>query len=80
LAGAGGQQVMSSYHAMGCNPVNMVDPLCLKYFAPREHVQSAAIANVGIHVFDDGTVAVLGGTKTFDYQGDWESHKAWCAK
>lgn len=58
----------------------MVDPLGLEYFAPRENVQSAAIANAGIHVFDDGTVAVLGGTKTFDYQGDWESHKAWYAE
>lgn len=29
LADASGQQVLSPYHAMGCNPVSMVDPLGL---------------------------------------------------
>lgn len=35
LADAGGQQVLSPYHAMGCNPVTMVDPLGLAYEQPR---------------------------------------------
>lgn len=30
LADAGGQQVLSPYHAMACNPVSMVDPLGLE--------------------------------------------------
>ncbi|MBL7706315.1 MAG: RHS repeat-associated core domain-containing protein [Taibaiella sp.] len=34
LAGAGGQQVLSPYHAMACNPVSMVDPLGLAYSPP----------------------------------------------
>jgi len=48
LADAGGQQTLSPYHAMGCNPVTMVDPLGLEYFAPRDNLPSAAIPNAGI--------------------------------
>lgn len=35
LADKGGQQAMSPFHAMGCDPVNMVDPLGLEYSAPH---------------------------------------------
>ncbi len=34
LADAGGQQVLSPYHAMGCNPVSMVDPWGLAFTLP----------------------------------------------
>ncbi|WP_293683684.1 RHS repeat-associated core domain-containing protein, partial [Spirosoma sp. 48-14] len=34
LAAAGGQQVLSPYHAMGCNPAMMVDPLGLQSGEP----------------------------------------------
>ncbi len=34
LADAGGQQVLSPYHAMACNPVSMMDPLGLQVFGP----------------------------------------------
>ena len=61
MADAGGQQVLSPYHAMGCNPVSMVDPLGLQYFAPGEKRANVGIPNAGIHVFEDGTVAIFGG-------------------
>ncbi|RQO30366.1 hypothetical protein DBR32_12410 [Taibaiella sp. KBW10] len=34
MADAGGQQTLSPYHAMGCNPVTMVDPLGLQSMQP----------------------------------------------
>ncbi|WP_313491974.1 RHS repeat-associated core domain-containing protein [Sphingobacterium multivorum] len=36
LADEGGQHTLSPFHAMGCDPVNMIDPLGLEYFAPRD--------------------------------------------
>lgn len=61
LADAGGQQVLSPYHAMGCNPVSMVDPLGLVYFAPGEKRPNVGIPNAGV-AYIEGQRVVLGGT------------------
>ncbi|RQO30391.1 hypothetical protein DBR32_12540 [Taibaiella sp. KBW10] len=49
MADAGGQQVLSPYHAMGCNPVTTVDPMGLQGF----HMSMA----IGMQAMDPYTAA-----------------------
>ena len=44
LADAGGQQTLSPYHAMGCNPALMVDPFGLQ--------GQTGISSLGMRTFD----------------------------
>jgi len=80
LADAGGQQVLSPYHAMGCNPVSMVDPLGLQAgLAPGTKLLNFMPPNAGI-AYVEGQRVVLGGAMTFNFAGDYASHQEFYAQ
>ncbi|GEM_PF-1772092 len=68
------RQVLSPYHAMGCNPVSMVDPLRLRAgLAPGTKLLNFMPPNAGI-AYVEGQRVVLGGAMTFDFDSDYASH------
>ncbi len=77
LAGAGGQQVLSPYHAMGCNPVTLIDPLGLKSFNAGDKLFDYGVPSAGV-AYIEGESFVLGGSwlESFEKQLERANERA----